>query len=206
MYDEYSKLKGGTLSRVDYLWFELTSSPNVSGLLIAVFIIFVLSLFPKILFGWPHGGKKLTLFVIVMLITFSSMLYVLWNDYRGIHETEGIVTSRWTGAEEQIKWEQIESVTITPYMKKRQKGKYRYDLSFTWNFLFVETNGSRTEFEKMGLSEYHLYEARAVKDKIVKENIPLLVVEMDDKTRKYYETDLDIHKLNRKKFDEFFLQ
>lgn len=206
MYDEYLKIKGGTLSRDDYLWFQITSSPDVHGLLTLVFIVFVLSVMPKTLFGWSFGGKKLTLFVIVMFIAFSSLLYVLWNDYRGIHEAEGIVTSRWTGAEEQIKWEDIESVTITPYIKRRVANEYGDELLFAWEFLFVEADGSRTEFEDWDLSEYSLKRSREVRDKIVEENIPLLFVEMDDNTRKYYESDLDIHKLNRAEFDEFFLQ
>ena len=206
LYDEYLKIKGGTLSREDYLWFQITSSPNVAGLLTIVFIVFVLSVMPKTLFGWSFGGKKLTLFVIVMFIAFSSFLYVLWNDYRGIHETEGIITSRWTGAEEQIKWEEIDSVTITPYIKRRVANEFGDELLFAWKFLFVEADGSRTEFEDWDLSEYSLNQAQGVRDKIVEENIPLLFVEMDDETRKYYESDLDIHKLNRTEFDAFFLE
>ena len=206
LYADYLEIKGETLSRENYLWFQLTSSPDVAGWLTLVFIIFVVSVMPKIIFGWSYGGKKLTLFVVVMFLTFSSSLYVLWNDYRGIHETEGIVTSSWIGAGEQIKWEEIESVTMTPYVKKRSLNQHRFELLFTWEFSFVEADGSRTEFEKWGLSENGLNQSREVRDKIVEENIPLLFVEMDDKTRKYYELDLDIEKLDRAEFDEFFLQ
>ena len=204
LFNEYSKMKSGTFSREGFLWFQSTSSPNIAMVGTILLIVLVLSLMPKILFGWIYGGKALNVLIIATVILSALFLYVTWNDYKGIHETEGIVVSKWSGGGETISWTDIEEVKIIPFVKKRISSKYSQEPVFAWRFEFQTKNGEKVVFEQLDLSEFNLKQSNKVKNQVEKENIPVVMESMDDKTKKWYEIELEVDKLDRTAFDEFF--
>lgn len=97
VFEEYAKLKNETFAREGYLWFQPTSSSTVGLIGTLLLIVLVLSIIPKVLFGLTHGGKQLTGFILGMFVLTATFLYITWNDYQAIHETEGIIVSTWWG-------------------------------------------------------------------------------------------------------------
>ena len=204
LFNEYSKMKNGIFLREGFLWFQSTSSPSVGMIGTLLLIVLVLSLMPKILFGWSYGGKTLTLTIVATVISSAIFLFVTWNDYKGIHETEGIIVSKWTENENTVSWSRIEKVEIIPFVKKRVSSKYSREPVFAWRFEFQSTTDDKITFEQLDLSEFNLKQSTKVKQHVKQQSIPISVEPMDESTKKWYNVELDIDKLDRTKFDELF--
>ncbi len=204
LFNEYSKMKNGTFSREGFLWFQSTSSPSVGMIGTLLLIVLVLSLMPKILFGWSYGGKALSLTIVATVISSAVFLFVTWNDYKGIHETEGVVVSKWTGSSDTVNWNEIENVEIIPFVKKRISSKYSREPVFAWRFEFQLTSGDKISFEQLDLSEFNLKQSTKVKQHVKQRNIPISVKPMDESAKKWYNVELDIDQLDRTKFDALF--
>lgn len=91
-----------------------------------------------------------------------------------------------------------------PICPERVANKYSREPIFAWMFEFKQTNGNRISFKRTDLSTYNLQQSQRVKEQIQKENIPLTVGQMDEATKKWYELELDMDKLNPEPFNEFF--
>ncbi|REB05548.1 hypothetical protein DVB69_14845 [Sporosarcina sp. BI001-red] len=204
VFNNYAKLKNETFAREGFLWFQPTSSPTIGLIGTLLLIALVLSIMPKILFGWTHGGKQLTGLILSLFVLTAAFLFITWNDYQAIHEEEGIVVSTWWGKQQTVDWSSVESVEITPYVLKRVANKYSKEPVFAWMFEFKQTNGDRISFKRTDLSTYNLEQSQRVKEQIEKENIPLSVGQMDEATTKWYELELQMENLNPDPFNEFF--
>lgn len=203
-FNKYAELKNETFMREGFLWFQPTSSTTVGLVGTILLIVLVLSIMPKILFGWAHGGKQLTGFILILFFFTSAFMYVTWNDYQAIHEKEGIIVSTWRGKQQTAEWSSLESVKITPYVMKRVANKYASEPVFAWKLDFKQKNGDRISFKRIGLSNYYIQQAQHVKEQIQKERIPLSVEAMDAATTKWYNLELELENLNAKPFNEFF--
>lgn len=204
VFNNYSKLKNETFAREGFLWFQPTSSSAIGLIGTLLLIVLVLSIMPKILFGWTHGGKPLTGFILILFVLSAAFLYITWNDYQAIHEKEGIVVSAWWGKQQTVDWASVDSVEITPYVLKRVANKYSKEPVFAWKFEFKQADGNQISFKRTDLSTYNLEQSQRVKEQIQKENIPLSVGQMDEATTKWYELEMDLENLNPEPFNEFF--
>lgn len=202
--NNYSKLKNETFAREGFLWFQPTSSSAIGLIGTLLLIVLVLSIMPKILFGWTHGGKPLTGFILSLFVLTVTFLFITWNDYQAIHEEEGIVVSTWWGKQQAVDWASVDSVEITPYVLKRVANKYSKEPIFAWRFEFKQSNGDQVSFKRTDLSTYNLEQSQRVKEQIQKENIPLSIGQMDEATTKWYELELELENLNPEHFNEFF--
>ena len=48
---------------------------------------------------------------------YAGYQYMMWADYRGIHEIDGLVTHHWNGEEVIVPYEEIVQIAVQPYVK-----------------------------------------------------------------------------------------
>lgn len=204
LFDYYNKLKSDTYERDGFLWFETSSSTVLDYIMVFLFITLVLILLSKALQGWTFGGKTVSLLMIGVLFASTVLFFITWDDYKGVHASDGIVVSSRTSKEEKNAWSSIDRVELIPFVKKRIANKYGTRQEFAWKYEFFLNDGSTITFEDMYLSEFNLHRSERVKEKIEEERIPLHINEMNSKTKKWYELELEVDHVNRAPFDKLF--
>lgn len=204
LFDYYIKMKSNTYTRKGFLWFETNSSSMLGYLTIFLLITLVLLLLMRAVHGWAYGGKKASILLLIVMAVSVLFFTITWNDYKAIDETEGIIISEWSGKEKNIEWSSIKEVKLVPFVKKQVANKYGEKKEFAWKYQFIGKEGEKVDFETTHLSKFNYQKSLQVKEKTAEEKIPLLIVEMDSETEKWYELELELDHIKREPFDELF--
>lgn len=200
----YEKLKELTLSNEQFILFDSASENSFSSLSF-VFVILLLVLISIRLFSADIQRKWIVNLLIGMtVLVYVSFQYIMWDDYRGIHETEGLVNHKWNGDEYSIPWHEVEKVTVTPYIKYADLNRPDDDTYISWKMTFSARNGEVVVYRFSSLYEEPLQKGYRVKEIASATHIPFIVSTMSEKERKWYELELELNELQRKPFDVFF--
>lgn len=200
----YEKLKELTLSSEQFILFDSASENSFSGLSF-VFAILLLVLISIRLFSADIQRKWIVNLLIGMtVLVYVSFQYIMWDDYRGIHETEGLVNHKWNGDEYSIPWHEVEKVTVTPYIKYAKLNRPEDDTYISWKMTFTAKYGEVIVYRFSSLYEDHLQKGIRVKEIATAKQTPFIVSKMSEKERKWYELELELNELQREPFDVFF--
>ena len=200
----YEELKELTFSSEQFILFDSTSANSLKGFSV-VFVISLLVLISIRLFSADIQRKWIVNLLISMtVLIYVCFQYIMWDDYRGIHETEGLVNHKWNGDEYSIPWHEVEEVTVTPYIKYADLNRPDDDTHISWKMTFTAQNGEVIVYRFSSLYEEPLQKGNRVKEIATARHIPFKVSTMSEKERKWYELELELNELQREPFDVFF--
>lgn len=141
------------------------------------------------------------LLIVVTLIAYGASLYVLWEDYRGIHADRGFVTNKWNGVEESIPWENVTRIYIDPYVHYAHKND---ETHISWTMVIESDSNEDVLYRFQNLYEHDLHVGNQIKEVAQDNNIPFLTTIMTKEERKWYEFELELENLPKESFHEFF--
>lgn len=202
-YTQYEKLKSDTFNE-HFILFESTSSVNGGGISLGFMLFLILFVSIRIFSSDIRRKWIPNLLIIITLIAYSTSLYVLWEDYRGIHADRGFVTNKWNGVEESIPWENVSRIYIDPYVHYASLSNTSDETHISWTMVIESSSKKDMLYRFQNLSENDLHIGNQIKEIAKDNNIQFIVNRMTEDERKWYEFELDLEKLPKTDFHVFF--
>jgi hypothetical protein len=199
--DEY-KLQ--TFADEHFIIFEPASGElgklSIGIQLVLIFLFAARLLQPDIQRKWT-----LNISIIVTSLVFLGFHYVMFSDYRGVHEEKGLVTSTWTGEKSVVSYHDIESITLVPSVHYASLSNTSDETRFVWKIIFRhEPENGEVVYQYNMISKNNLEETIAIKEVASQHNVPFMVKEMNPKTFKWFEFDLGLEELDQDRYYELF--
>ncbi|MCH7322136.1 hypothetical protein LZ480_09560 [Solibacillus sp. MA9] len=113
----YEQLKLLYFNSEQYILFESASEHNLKGLSLGFIMILLLLISIRFFNDDIKHMWLINIFICMTILVYVGYQYIMWDDYRGIHETEGLVKHKWTGDRYSILWTELDKITVTPYIK-----------------------------------------------------------------------------------------
>lgn len=202
-YTHYEQLKSKTFND-HFILFESTSSVNGGGISLGCMLLLLLFVSIR-LFSSDIRRKWIpNLIIVVTLIAYGTSLYVLWEDYRGIHADKGLITNKWNGVEESIPWENITRIYVDPYVHYASLSDTSDETHISWAMVIESYSNEDVLYRFQNLSEDGLHKGNQIKEIAQHKNIPFLITNMTEDERKWYEFELDLENLPKEPFHVFF--
>lgn len=201
--DGYEELKRETFANQHFILYESSSEASGTGLSVGfVTILLLLFTFPFIDLSkrgkWIAGALS-----VVTVIGFISYQYIMWNDYRGIHVEQGLLSHSWKGETETIPYEDIDKITVHPTVKYASISDPTDDTYFLWKMTFSMMDNRETTYT-FYLSEVDINIATRIRQVASEHHIPFVVYQMNEKTKEEFKFQLDLKELNKEPFYSFF--
>ncbi|MFJ7826063.1 hypothetical protein [Psychrobacillus sp. NPDC096623] len=202
-YTHYEQLKSETFN--DYfILYKSSSSFNVEGLSFGCMYSLILFVGIRI-FSTEIRRKWIpNLLIVVTLFAYGISLYVLWEDYRGIHADKGLVTNKWNGVEESIPWENVTRIYIDPYVHYARLSNKNDETHISWTMVIESDSNEDVLYRFQNLHEHDLHVGNQIKDIAQDNNIPFIISNMTEAERKWYEFELELENLPKEPFHKFF--
>ncbi|MBD8069724.1 hypothetical protein [Bacillus sp. PS06] len=199
----YTDLKKSTFIDEQFILFEF-SSGSLGEWSVLLFMILII-LF-ALRFLSPEIKRKGLLNTIIagMVLFVVGFNYVMFNDYRGVHEEQGLVSSNWNGEKEMISFGEIESIHIKPYTHFANLNLPSDETRFAWELIFQPTHLENEIYHFSFMTEENLEEMIDIAAIAREYEIPFNVGEMDQTTLNWFEFDLDLEGLDDERYYELF--
>ena len=202
-YEGYEDLKEQTFSNNHFVVFETVGSTSISGLSIG----FILLLFLLFAFPFYETTRKIKGFIaigaVVVTVIYAGYQYMMWQDYRGIHEVDGLVTHHWNGEEQIIPYEEIVQIAVQPYVKYASISDPTDETYFAWRLIFLTKYEERFTY-RLWLNDASIAKGNRMKELAQSYNIPFGVIPMTEKQRKEFDFQLELEKLEKQPYYLFF--
>lgn len=200
----YNDFKESTFVDEHYIIFESASS-SLGDLSIGVFVILIFLFAGRFLNPELKRKRLLNVTIIGTILFLIGFNYFLFSDYRGIHEEKGLISSDWKGKKHILSFEEIESVYVKPYVHYASLSNTADETRFVWKVIFqpIQQNDDVAYYFPM-MSESNMEQTIAIQKIAMENDIPFIVEEMDQKTLKWYEIDLELEGLENERYDELF--
>lgn len=199
----YEQLKSETFND-HFILFKSSSSYNVEGISFGCMLSLILFVSIRI-FSTEIRRKWIpNLLIVISLIGYGTSMYILWEDYRGIHADRGLVSNKWNGMEESIPWENITRIYIDPYVHYASLNRTSDETHISWTMVIESGSNEDVLYNFQNLYEHDLHVGNQVKKISQDNNIPFIVTNMTEDERKWYEFELDLENLPKEPFHEFF--
>jgi hypothetical protein len=203
LYGFYNDLKETTFIDEQFIIYE-PSSGMLGDLSLGGFMILI-SLFGG-RFLHPDLKRKgllnaLIIGTVIFLIGFN---YLMFSDYRGVHEVKGLVTSNWKGEMQTIPYDEIESVYLEPYVHYANLSNSSDETGFAWKLTFQPSHKKEVVYHFAILTVFGLEETIAIKKLALENHIPFIIGEMNQETLKWFDLDLELEELDKKRYYELF--
>lgn len=203
-YTYYEKLKSESFND-HFILYKSSSSFNVEGISFGCMYSLILFVWIRI-FSTEIRRKWIpNLLIVVTLFAYGISLYVLWEDYRGIHADRGLVTNKWNAVEKSIPWENITRIYIDPYVHYASLNRTSGDEThISWTMVIESDSNEDVLYRFQNLYEHDLHVGNQIKEIAQYNNIPFIVTKMTEDERKWYESELELENLPKEPFHEFF--
>lgn len=202
-YEGYEDLKEQTFSNNHFLLFESTATDYIGGLSLG-FILLLLLLF---IFPFYETTRKIKRFIgitaVMVMGIYAGYQYMMWADYRGIHEIDGLVTHHWNGEEVIVPYEEIVQIVVQPYVKYARISKRNDETYFAWRLIFVTEKEEHITY-RLWLNDDSLSKGNRMKQLAHSKNIPFGVIPMNEKDREEFDFQLELNKLDKQPYYLFF--
>ncbi|MFC5591214.1 hypothetical protein ACFPRA_20235 [Sporosarcina soli] len=202
-YEGYEDLKEQTFSNNYFLLFESTSTDYIGGLSIG-FILLLLLLF---LFPFYETTRKIRRFIAIAAVVvtgaYVSYQYMMWADYRGIHEINGLVTHHWNGEEQIVPYEEIAQIAVQPHVKYARSKRPSDKTFFEWRLIFMTEKDEIITY-RLWLNDISLSKGNRMKQLAHSKNIPFHVIPMTEKEHEEFDFQLELKKLDSQPYYLFF--
>ncbi|MCG7337054.1 hypothetical protein MHZ95_17480 [Sporosarcina sp. ACRSM] len=202
-YEGYENLKEQTFSNNHFLLFESTATDYTGGLSIG-FILLLLLLF---IFPFYETTRKIKSMIAIAAVVvtgvYAGYQYMMWADYRGIHEVDGLVTHYWNGEEQIVPYEEIAQIAVQPYVKYARSNRPSDKTYFAWRLIFMTKNEEQITY-RLWLNDISLSKGNRIKQLAHSKNIPFHVIPMTEKQREEFDFQLELKKLDWQPYYLFF--
>ncbi|QUG40275.1 hypothetical protein KD050_13305 [Psychrobacillus sp. INOP01] len=202
-YTHYEQLKSETFNE-QFILFESTSSVNGGGISLGCMLFLILFVSIRIFSSDIRRKWIPNLLIVITLITYGTSLYVLWEDYRGIHADRGLITNKWDGVEESIPWENVTRIYIDPYVNYARLSDKSDETHISWTMGIESDSNEDVLYRFQNLYKHDLHVGNQIKEIAQDNNIPFIITNMTKDERKWYEFELDLENLPKEPFHEFF--
>jgi hypothetical protein len=204
LFESYHDLKENTFLDEQFITYE-PASGDLGVIALVGFMILICLFAVRFLNPGLKRKKLLNMIILGTVIFLSAFHYFMFSDYRGIHEEKGLVSSNWKGEKDIISYGQIESVFVDPYVHYANLNNSSDDTKFSWKVTFQPKNQKEEVVYHFALVTESGLEEMVEIEKIAGENnIPFIVGEMDQETRKWFELDLELEELDKDRYYDLF--
>lgn len=199
----YSDLKETTFIDEQYIIYEPSSGMlgelSMGGFVILISLIGARFLNPDL----KRKGllNSIILGTVIILIGFN---YLMFSDYRGIHEEKGLISSNWKGKKQLISYDEIESVYLEPYVHYASLSNTSDDTRFVWTLTFQPSHQKELIYAFSLLTESGLEETIAIKNLALENNIHFNIREMNQETFQFFNEGLEYEELEKERYYELF--
>jgi hypothetical protein len=201
-YEGYEDLKEQTFSNSHFLLFE-SNATNIGSLSIG-FILLLLLLFAFPFYETTLKIKRIIgISAVVVTGVYVGYQYMMWADYRGIHEVDGLVTHHWNGEEQIVPYEEIVQIVVQPYVKYARLGDRTDETYFASSLIFITENEEQITY-RLWLNDDNLSKGNRMKQLAHSKNIPFGVIPMTEKQREEFDFQLQLEKLDKEPYYLFF--
>ncbi|WP_312097534.1 hypothetical protein [Niallia sp.] len=203
LYEFYSDLKETTFIDEKFIMYEPSSGMlgelSLGGFMILIFLFGARFLNP----GLKRKGllNSIIIGTVIFLIGFN---YLMFSDYRGVHEEKGLISSNWKGERQMISYDELESVYLKPYVHYASLSNTSDETRFVWEVTFQPSHQKEVVYRFSMLTESGLEQTIAIKKLALENNIPVIIGEMNQETLKWFNLDLEFEKLEKERYYELF--
>ncbi len=174
-YEGYENLKEQTFSNNHFLLFESIATDHIGGLSIG-FILLLLLLFIFPFYETTQKVKRLiAIAAVVVTGVYAGYQYMMWADYRGIHEIDGLVTHHWNDEEQIVPYEEVVQIAVQPYVKYASLSSPTDETYFAWRLIFITKNEEQITY-RLWLDDISLSKGNRMKQLAHSKNIPFRVM------------------------------
>ncbi|HEO8421980.1 hypothetical protein [Niallia sp. FSL W8-0635] len=204
LFDSYQDLKETTFIDEQFITYE-PASGDLGVLALVGFMILIVLFAIRFLSPGIKRKRLLNMIILGTVIFLSAFHYFMFSDYRGIHEEKGLVSSNWKGEKDIIAYEEIESVFVEPHVHYANLNRRSDETRFTWKVTFQRSNQKEdVVYQFAEVTESGLEEMVGIKKISQENNIPFIVGEMDQETRKWFDLDLELEELDEERYYDLF--
>lgn len=200
----YNDLKETTLIDEQFIIYESSSGMlgefAIGGFVILIFLFGARFLNP----GLKRKGllNSIIIGTVIFLIGFN---YLMFSDYRGIHEEKGLVSSNWQGETQMISYDEIESIYLEPYVHYASLSNTSDETRFVWEVIFQPSHQKEEVVYRFAmLTETGLEQTVAIKKIALENDIPFMIGEMNQETLQFLNDDLEYEGLEKERYYELF--
>lgn len=203
LYGSYNDLKENTFVDEQFIIYEPVSG-TLGELSFGAFVLLLLLFAARFLNPDLKRKSLLNIIIIGNVIFLIAFNYLMFSDYRGIHEEKGLITSNWRGEQHIISYEEIEGIYLVPYVHYASLSNTSDETRFVWKVVFQPSNQNEVVYRYQMMTESNLEQTMDMK-KVAKENdIPFIVGEMSQEILKWFDIDLEYEELDKDRYYELF--
>ncbi|MBD8004154.1 hypothetical protein [Bacillus norwichensis] len=202
-YETYEGQKQKAMTDGKYLLYEPGASEL--GSLSLIFMIAFL-LFIAIRFFSPDIRRKRLLngMIVGTVFLYGGFQYIMWSDYRGVHQELGLVSQSWNGKRTVQSFDEIKGIYVQPSLHRGKLSDSTDETEFIWKLIFVDQYNEKVQYQFQSLSRDSLEAAQQIKEVAQDRQIPFQVNEMNDEVLKWFNLELELQELNKEPFYQFF--
>lgn len=202
-FEGYEDLKEQTFSNSHFVLFETIASDNIGGLSIG-FILVLLLLFAFPFYETTRRIKSvIAIAAVVVTGIYAGYQYMMWADYRGVHEVDGLVTHHWNGKEQIVPYDDIIEIVVQPYVKYAAISDPTDETYFAWRLIFITEYDEQITY-RLWLDDDSLAKGNRMKKLAYAKNIPFYVLQMTEKQRDEFDFQLQLKELDKQPYYLFF--
>lgn len=202
-YETYEGQKQKAMTDGKYLLYEPGASEL--GSLSLIFMIAFL-LFIAIRFFSPDIKRKRLLngMIVGTVFLYGGFQYIMWSDYRGVHQELGLVSQSWNGKRTVQSFDEIKGIYVQPSLHRGKLSDSTDETEFIWKLIFVDQYNEKVQYQFQSLSRDSMEAAQQIKEVAQDRQIPFQVNEMNDEVLKWFNLELELQELNKEPFYQFF--
>ncbi|MFP7474224.1 hypothetical protein SFC55_24865 [Niallia taxi] len=199
----YSDLKETTFIDEQFIIYEPSSGMlgelSIGGFVIIIFLFGARFLNPELKRKWLLNS--IIIVTVALLVGFN---YLMFSDYRGIHEEKGLITSNWKGERQLVSYDEIESIYLKPYVHYASLSNSSDETRFVWTLTFQPSNQKEIIYRFRLLTGSGLEETIAIKKLALKNNVKFIVGEMNQETFQLFNEGLEYEELEKDRYYQLF--
>ncbi|MBY0123806.1 hypothetical protein [Bacillus sp. S/N-304-OC-R1] len=200
----YDDFKRHTFVDEHFIVYE-PASGILGDLSLGVFIILIALFACRFLNPELKRNRLLNIMIIGTIILLIGFNYLMFSDYRGIHEEKGLVSSNWKGEKHIIPYEEIDSVYVEPYVHYAGLSNTTDETRFVWKVTFQPSNQkNKVVYHFPMMLESNLEQTIEIKRIAMENDIPFIIEKMSQKTLKWFDFDLELEGLDKERYYELF--
>ena len=203
LYGFYNDLKETTFIDEQFIIYE-PSSGMLGELSLGGFLILICLFGSRFLNPDLKRKGLLNSIIIGTVIFLIGFNYLMFSDYRGIHEEKGLVSSNWKGERQMISYDEIESVYLEPYVHYANLSNKNDETRFLWKLTFQPRYKNEVVYYFPILTESGLEETIAIKKLALENDVDFIIGEMNQATLKWFDLDLELEGLEKERYYELF--
>lgn len=203
LYEFYHDLKEKIFIDEQFIIYE-PSSGMLGELSLGGFMILICLFGARFLNPGLKRKGLLNSIIVTTVIFLIGFNYLMFSDYRGIHEEKGLVSSNWKGEVQMISYDEIENIYLEPYVHYASLSNTSDETRFVWKLTFQPSQQKEVVYHFATLTESGLEQTIAIKKLALEKNVHFIIGEMNQETLEWFNLDLELEGLEKERYYELF--